>query len=236
MKTIQQVIRELDSKNIEIAYFYEHPIELNKLNRFEDKTLGEIKERISSRFQAFIERLRTMEVEENSEEQWVLFVYKALCNESFYGEEVVGLLRVDELVEKENLSVIETYAYEFTEQKEALGFLVADTKLTQDNIMDVVVDFLHEVSFFGYEQERLKEEMDKLEESIKEIDEHPERLKTFDIDEIRKKYNLPKDEEYPEEQEKKDRFHEAAMDYTNYCRCIEMERIKSMLLKEKMGK
>ena len=42
--------------------------------------------------------------------------------------------------------------------------------------------------------------------------------------------------EYPEEQEKKDRFHEAAMDYTNYCRCIEMERIKSMLLKEKMGK
>ncbi len=233
MKTIQQVIREHDSKSIERAYFYKYPIELDELNGFEDITLGKIKERISKRIQDFIERLRTLEVENRHDEQSVLFVYKAQSDEASLGKEV-GLLHAGELMQKDDLTDVQTYAYEFTEQKEALGFFVADTKLTQDNIMDVIVQFLYEISFFGYEQERLDQEKDELEKSIREIEEHPERLKKLDFDEIRKKYGLHKDEEYPEEHEKKNKFYEAAMDYANYCMCIEMERIKNILLNKKV--
>ena len=69
---------------------------------------------------------------------------------------MVGLIHADELMCTEELENLPLYAYEFTEQKEALSFLVSDNKLTQDNIMDVIVDFLHEISFFGYNQENLE--------------------------------------------------------------------------------
>lgn len=231
MKTIQQIIREMDSKKMENAFFCEHPIELFDINGLDGKPLGEVKKRISTRFQNYIERLRTMKIEKEDDEEWILFAYKSQEFDGSLGR-VVGLLKAGELLEKDNLSEIETYAYEFTEQKKALGFFVADTKLTQDNLMDVVVDFLYEVSFFGYEQEGLKEELDILEEAIKEIDEHPEQCKTFDLEDIRKKYGLPEEEEYPEEQEKERKFYEAAMDYTKYCKCVEVERIKKAVLEE----
>lgn len=232
MKTIQQVIREMDSEKIEKAYFYEFPVELWEIDGLEDKTLGKIKERISVRFQAFIERLRKMEIEKRDDEQRILFAYKAQSDEASLGIEV-GMLQVGELFEKDDLTEVQTYSYMFTEQKEALGFLVADTKLTQDNLMDVIVQFLNEVSLFGYEQERLKIEIDRLEESIEQLNKYPERFKAFSSEEIRMELGIPKDEEYPEEQEKKRKFYEAAMEYTNYCKCIEIERIKKLLIEGK---
>lgn len=41
----------------------------------------------------------------------------------------------------EELENLPLYAYEFTEQKEALSFLVSDNKLTQDNIMDAGMEY-----------------------------------------------------------------------------------------------
>ena len=129
-------------------------------------------------------------------------------------------------MKEEDLSKVETYAYEFTEQKEALGFLVADTKLTQDNIMDVVIDFLYEISFFGYEQEHLAGVIKKLDETMKEIKEHPERLKRVDLDELREKCGIPVEEIYPEEEKLEKAYYEAEMEYLQYCKMMELEKIK----------
>lgn len=128
------------------------------------------------------------------------------------------------------MAEVSTYAYEFTDRREALGFLVADTKLTQDNLDEVIVSFLFEISFFGYEQEHLEEEKKKLDESIKECEEHPERLVTFSHEDFCKKYGLPIEEEYPEESERKHNFYEAGMEYTKYCKKIELEKIKTFLI------
>ena len=234
MKTIQQILREQDPEKIENAFFCQYPVELRNLCGSEDETLGEIRKRISVRFRAYIERLRTMKVEMKDDENWVLFAYKGQDNESIPRKEV-GLLRVRELLETDDLSSVQTYSYIFTEQKEALGFWVADTKLTQDNLMDVICNFCHEVSFFGYEQERLKEEADKLEKSMNEIDEHPESLRPFNPEELRRELGFPEEEEYPEEQEKRRKYYAAALEYTDYCRNIEMERIKESVLTGRQG-
>ena len=228
MKTIQQVLIETDHKSIESAYFYDHPINLWEVKNFDDITIGEFNNRISSRFQAFLDRLCEMDVNLNPQKQGVLFVYKSLIHDTMLGESV-GLIHIDELMEKDDLSDIYTYAYEFTAQKEALSFLVSDNKLTQDNIMDVIVDFLHEVSFFGYDQENLDEERIKLDGSIKECKEHPERLVKFDKASFYKEHGIPITEEYPEEDEKKRRFYDVGMEYTQYCKAIELQRIKDSL-------
>lgn len=44
MKTIQQIIREMNSKKMKNAFFCEHPIELFDISGLDDKPLGEITE------------------------------------------------------------------------------------------------------------------------------------------------------------------------------------------------
>ncbi len=63
-------------------------------------------------------------------------------------------------------------------------------------------------------------------ELIKECEEHPERLITFNHEEFCREYGIPITEEYPEENEKKRAFYDAGMEYTRYCKAIELQRIK----------
>ena len=229
MKTIQLVLKETDHKEIEKAYFYEHPININEMEEHADKTIGEVMAGVSARFQSFLDRLCNMEVEKGADKQGVLFAYKS--SDGFLGGIDVGLIHADELLSAENVAEVSVYAYEFTEQKETLGFLVADNKLTQDNLMDVIVSFLYEVSFFGFEQENLESELKSLDKAINEFDEHPENCKECGaaLDEIRKKYELPTEEKYPRERELKRKYFEAESKYIEYCKKIELERLKLSL-------
>ena len=227
MKTIQEVLRELKVDEIEKCYFGEHPIELLSLKGVDAVTIGKYRKKVSGTFQSFVGKLRNMEIVDNFDDPWILFVCKSTC-ENRLNRHTVELIHLKELMEEEDLSKVETYAYEFTEQKEALGFLVADTKLTQDNIMDVVVDFLYEISFFGYEQKQLAKEIKKLDEAMKEIEEHPERLERVDFDELFEKYDISKEEINPEEEKLRKAYYEAEMEYIQYCRIAEMEKIKKV--------
>ena len=229
MKTIQEVLRELKVDEIEKCYFDEHPIELLSLKGVDAFAIGKYRKKVSSAFQSFVGKLRNMEIVDNSDDPWILFVCKSTCENRLNGH-TVELIHLKELMKEKDLSKVETYAYEFTEQKEALGFLVADTKLTQDNIMDVVVDFLYEISFFGYEQKQLAKEIKKLDEAMKEIEEHPERLERDDLDELFEKYGISKEEINPEEDKLRKAYYKAEMEYIQYCRIAEMEKIKKVFL------
>ncbi len=232
MKTIQQVIKETDHQEIETAYFQTHPIDLMDVTDHEDMTIKEYKDRVSKEFQKFLDNLCEQEIRIGEKDRGILFAYKSDSTEQNWSE-MVALIHANELLNAEEVNSIETYAYEFTEQAEALGFLVADNKFTQDNLMDVIVDFLFEISFFGYGQEHLEEEKALLDEAVKEIEEHPERLddlEPINFEKLREEWGLPTIEIYPEEKKKKDAAFEAVMDYTEYCKCIELERIKKALL------
>ena len=129
---------------------------------------------------------------------------------------------------RKNLDGARTYAYELVEQKETLGFLVADNKFTRDHLEDVAVDFLYEMSWFGYEQENLQEFKDGLDESIRESEEHPENL--VKMEDIEKEWDLPEEEEYPEEDERAREVYEAERGYVDYCRNVELGRLKEAIL------
>lgn len=229
LPTIQDVIRGLDIDSIENAYYYEHPIQIHELIDLDDITIGDYKNAISRRFHCFVERLCDMEIKNDSGKQGVLFVFKSQTESSIL-ETDVGLIHVDELMESEDLADVSTYAYEFIEQAEALSFLVSDAKLTQDNLMDVVVSFLFEVSFFGFEQEDLAENLESLHISIEEIKEHPENLVSYSSEEFRKRFGLPKEEIYPGEERKKNSFYKAGMEYTHYCKTMELLKMKNRFI------
>ena len=141
------------------------------------------------------------------------------------------IINTDELLNESDISKVNTYAYEYEWQKYALRFLVADTKLTQDNLMEVVVSFLDTVSFFGYQQENLEREVQRLEEAINEVKEHSDRLITNTTEDLFEELGLPIEEEYPEENDKKSAYMKAVNDYTVYCKKIELKRVKDSLLR-----
>lgn len=53
-----------------------------------------------------------------------------------------------------------------------MGYFVADTYLTQYEIDNLLVDFLHETSWTGFNHEDLERILNDLDESIKEEEEH----------------------------------------------------------------
>ncbi len=232
MKTVQQVLREMDAEPMMRAFFEEYPINILDIEGYDEEVIiTDYKNSVEKKFRFFLERLRSMRVEPG-DRQGILFVYKSQTDSSMFLGIDVGLIYADELVSIDNLSDVPTYAYEYTEQKEALAFLVADNELTQNHLMDLVVSFLFEMSWFGYEQEGLREEKEKLERIIDDFKEHPERSVPTNPDDLLHESGLPIEEIYPEEKEKERRWIEAGIDYTSYCRNIELERLKKDILEQ----
>ena len=230
MKTIQAVLRELDTEELEKTYRYDHSPKLCELSE-EDRSIRQLRQDFSSKFSNYLQRLRTMVIRPSEDGCiGILYVHKVMGEDSWFPQETTDLIYMDELLAAEDLANVTHYAFEFTKQEAALGLLVAETKLTQDNLYDVASYFLYEMSFFGYEQEELEEEKRRLEESVRESREHPERLIQFDFSELIKESGLPEEEEYPGERELLDTIRSVCRKYNDYCDGIELEKIKKECL------
>ncbi len=94
---------------------------------------------------------------------------------------------------------------------EKQGILFVYKSQTHDIILGEVVGLIHADELMGTE----------------EVENLPsERLITFNHEEFCREYGIPITEEYPEENEKKSAFYDAGMEYTRYCKAIELQRIK----------
>lgn len=105
---------------------------------------------------------------------------------------------------------VQTYAFEFNDWKEILGYSVSDVSIKEYGINVVVSAIFDEMTFFGLEyekvNERTEEEMNILDERIKEIEEHPENLKP--ISEVFEKFGLEPETQEEIERRKKELLEE----------------------------
>lgn len=232
MKTIQEVIRGMNPDVIERAYFFQHPVKYDELREnLNDKTVGELRKMRSELFRGFVESLLSLTPKPLDGKQEILFLTKTDRRDERYE---LCLIHQDELLSA-NLpghECVESYAFELTPREEAMSFLVADNKLTQDHLTTVVIEFLWEISFFGYDEESVRKEAEELKKSLEEAETHKGRPADEFFEEMREKYGWPKEEVYSREKELKDAIYEADRAYYDYCRGIELTRIKEHLLKE----
>ena len=78
MKTVREVLRELDTEKLLETYVYDHPIEFYKL-KVMDLPASEIYRRYKDLYREFLERLRTMEIQPMEDgRQGILFVSRYL--------------------------------------------------------------------------------------------------------------------------------------------------------------
>ena len=155
MKTIQEVIRGMDPEEIEKAYFHDYPDSLSDLGLdFDDLTVREAKKQLSVQFQDFLQSLLKITLKPDYSHRGILFLSK-MMGDCGLAEEDLFLVHADEVLNAEKLDKtnVPSYAFELTPRSEAMSFLVADNKLTQDWLMTVVTKFLYEMSFFGYDED-----------------------------------------------------------------------------------
>ncbi len=162
MKTVQECLRELDLDELVNAYLaipFIRDEMIEVIKKKETVTGKEIWNMFRDRIIKYIEYMRSTTVEP-SEEVSVLYVYE-VPESSVWGRFSHGLVHISEL--KEKGTEAEDYAYTLCTHKQVAGFLVADTKLTRDNLLGLMKEVLYEASFYGYTEEEIQEEIQNVE-------------------------------------------------------------------------
>ncbi|MBR4147367.1 MAG: hypothetical protein IKX35_06000 [Bacteroidales bacterium] len=77
------------------------------------------------------------------------------------------------------------WSMEFSSWAEWLGMVVCKETLEVFSANQIVANCLYEMTFFGFTEDTINQEKQKLEDSIKETKEHPENLKEFKLEDYR---------------------------------------------------
>lgn len=231
MKTIQEVIRDIDPEEIAKSYCYEYPIKIDGLDEIpDDITVGELKQRRINRLKGFIQSLLELTPKPDRDREKILFLTKASPDEPSEGEGIY-LVYSDELLSTESFDYekFSCYSFDFTPRDEAMAFLVAENKYTQDHLHTLVVRFIRGLTIFGFEWEDVKAVEDEILESADQI--NREECLTVDevFEDLQKTFGMPEREIYPREDELRHKKLEAEVDYCQYLRAVELERIRDYL-------
>ena len=220
MKTIQEHFREADTEELINSYIFQHPLSFDPSDELNpNTTIAEIYKRYEDKLRNFIERIRTVEcVPDPNDEEWVFFVHHTIEHD---GDDIAVVLAKQEDIFKDDESLI-PYGYDFSPIAETAGIPVADTYLTQRNIHAVLLDYMFETSFFGYEQEELPAAIQRLDEALEHSKAHPEDL--HPIDELWEKIGYEPEKHDPDERHA---WKECLHAESKYCRiATDIERRK----------
>ena len=226
MKTIQQHLREANRKKLLDALAYEQLGNRLMLLQLHDMTVSEIQNAYKRRMNSLIEYLLSLEV--SPSDQMVFYLSEAASFDRIYNQQnkAMNLINVCEIRKDIDAS---GYGCDFTDWQESLGYMVADNKLTQDYLTDLIIEYLVEVSFFGMDPEQRAERLNVVYQSLDKDKFDMEKDRGIPADEFMKqlsnKYGWPSDEKDEREDELKTKITEAEVDYLRYCHRRERRRI-----------
>ena len=230
MKTVQEYLRNADRETVLNSLAYDEIYNSNLLLELKDLTITEIKYAYKKDMNAFIDNLLNMKVEPSDHK--VLYLSN-ICPEigrSRYQDKELKLIDLKELRKDINAS---SYAFDLTPWEKTLGYLVADTKLTQDYIIELLEQFLEEISFLGTDPEVRKKEVEQvfadIEESMKEIEEGRTLTLKEQFERFRKNHSRPVKEKDPVQELYKNEYYDAKFKYNRYCNWRERSRILNSL-------
>lgn len=220
MKTVQEYLREFDMEVLLNAYlaipFIRNEM-IEVMKKKETVTGKEVWNMFRDRIRKYIEYMRNTPIEP-LEESSLLYVYE-VPEGSLWGRFSHGLVHISEL--KEKGTDAEDYGYTLCSHKQVAGFLVADTKLTQDNMLGLMTDVLYEASFYGYTEEEIEAEINKTENE--EYEDY-----NCDADFIR----LNKKEKSEEEIKLRDMCCNAIEEYSSFLRKKALQEVIESLVQE----
>ena len=227
MKTIQEVLCELDTEKLLNTYFCEYPIEYTHY-RGMNLTVDEIDERFKNIMLHYIERLKTMPIQE-CDDKSILYVHR--CIKDGYPDQCYCLANMNEVLSSDFTET--SYGYELSPQAEIMGFLVAETELTKRYLYELAASVLYEASFFGIEEEKKQDTIDSMERSINDI--KSGNYHSYTWEELKNEMGFDDDlldEESPDEMKLQQLAIKADNEYYRHSAVKELKMIRKMLLEE----
>lgn len=222
MRTVQEILKNMDEEKLINAYLYRFPINVQDCNGNEAK-IGEVKATIHKGMHKYLERLRNLPIMKDND-QGIFFVHR--CIEDDMNGQTFQLIFLNEL--KENREATESYGCDFIEQAKIMGYWVAETPLTKYYLEDLIVDILYEASFFGPSQEHLQEEKDKLNQMIADDDSETISAEDF-FAELEEKQGYKFDHQSPDERELEIKVIKMAGEYWEHSRKKELRNVMKLL-------
>lgn len=234
MKIIQEYLKKCDRKAIINMYIYKYVFNYELMNqKYKDITCGEIRKKVTKLLNDYIDKLISIKPLLDKEETWILVTTHSY--DTFSDEDIQHLLiKKSDLLNKSDLENVESYAYELSSFEDVVGYFVADTYLTQYEIDNLLVDFLHETSWTGFNHEDLERILNDLDESIKEEEEHKDDPNYYiSAEDFMKKIEEEHGFKFEKKDEKQEKAHDEFLkhliDYNNICKAIELQKLKNLL-------
>ena len=125
----------------------------------------------------------------------------------------------------QNIASYKEKEYDILPQAEIMGFLVAETEMTQRYIYELAANVMYEASFFGFEEEDKQEVVEELKKRTEEIKSGTTEYHTWE--EFKKECDF--DEESPDETELHNKVVRASYDYSKHSAMKELNKIREML-------
>ncbi len=236
MKTVQECLQELDIEELTDSYLAIPYIrrEMTELMRKENTLTGKkIRNLFRNKIREYIGYMRTTPVE-ISEDPAILYVYEVLEGDT-RDKYWHGLVYLSEL--KDKGVEAEDYSYTLCTHQQVAGFLVADTKLTQENLLALMTDVLYEASFSGYTEEDVAKEIRDFEEACKEVEADGKGAGEVAEDEFCEADHVkPEQERSEEELRLADAYSNARGEYSAFLRKKALRNVISALEKIKYNK
>lgn len=233
MKTVQEYLRSADREQLLDALAYDDLCDVHLLLEWRLMTVTEIQDTCKKHMNKVIDNLLSIKVEPS--DHMVLYMSDSSFFDRCFNHEFRSMSLID-LNEVRNNIYASSYAFDLTDWKETLGYLVAENKLTQDYITELLVKYIQEITFFGSEpeqhQSRINEVCAELKQAVKDIEEgRTVPLEKMNED-LREKLGMPVDEK----DEIKDRLHSEVLKkervYNRYLCWRERSRILESLGEE----
>lgn len=191
-KNVQYYLRKYDVDKLTDAYFYKYctSIETHYI-KFRKITFGKYEKKLKKVIKDNIIYLRNLKINKvKFEDNHIFIAHKYMPFSVDDGKEnYVFLYKIKDIIE--NKKSINSYAFDISTYSDMLAHLVADTFYNMEHIEDILVDFLHEATFFGYKEKHdinVEKEINILDERIKEIKENKTgKLIKYDYYEMLKK-------------------------------------------------
>ena len=226
MKTIQTVLHEADRETLLDLLAYDVLYDTQLLLEAKDRTIAEIQEACRSRMNAFIEGLLSLKTE--ASDHMVLYMCEAAALDKACNHEDKTLHLID-MNEIRQDSYASSYGFEFTDWGEAMGYLVAENKLTQEDLYDLLLQFLNELSFFGTDPEKRREKVNEVQDELTEAMEDIKAGHTIPAEqvfrELAEEYGFPEGEKDDFADSLKSEIAAAQYKYSRYCHWRERSRI-----------
>ena len=228
MKTVQQWLREIDRQELVNTYQFLYPPEFWRLKN-EEISVAEVYRRQAELLNNFINEL--LQLTPAQEDTQMIFLATSAYKDGFPDEQAT-LVAVDELDEN---SLPESYSWMLTDREKLVGYRIADSELTLDNICSILAQIIEESSFLGYSKDTFESERESLIQSLEQSEKDIEEGNAYSADEVWEHLGLKREAPDPKADELRAGVIRAEVEYNQYYRSKELSALMRKLTEEQIN-